>query len=127
MLGQYDPASELTHQFPYSKVNARIDNVRDVYDLFGLDLAIDATGEELVSEMVNARRVRSGLNTPVVHVRIRGNGECVQTFWTQGESYACFRCLVHAGHKNYREERYPVLKGEAQRNRSGVVASPHTP
>lgn len=112
-------ASELTRQFPQSKINACVDNVRDVHDLFDADLVIDATGEESVSEMVNARRVRSGLDTPVLHVRIRGNGECVQTFWAQGESYACFRCLLHAGHKNYREERFPVLKGETQRKQIG--------
>lgn len=110
---------ELTRQFPQSKVNALMDNVREVHELFDADLVIDTTGEESVSEMVNARRIRSCIDTPVLHVRIRGNGECVQTFWAQGRSYACFRCLLQAGHKNYREERYPVLKGEVQRKQIG--------
>lgn len=88
-------------------------------DLFKADLVIDATGEEAVSEMINAWRLGSEVDTPVLHARIRGNGECVQTFWAQGSTLGCFRCLLHAGHKNYRQERHPVLKGETQRKQLG--------
>lgn len=112
-------AVELNRQFPLAKVRPLVRNVRDLNDPFKADLVIDATGEEAVSEMINARRLESGADTPVLHVRIRGNGECVQTFWAQGRSLGCFRCLLHAGHKNYREERYPVLKGETQRKQLG--------
>lgn len=112
-------AAELKRQFPLARLRPLVRNVRDVNDLFKADLVIDATGDEAVSEMINARRLQSDLDTPVVHVRIRGNGECVQTFWAQGRSLGCFRCLLHAGHKNYREERYPVLKGDTQRKQLG--------
>ena len=74
---------------------------------------IDANGDETVSEMINSRCLQSDHDTPVLHARIRGNGECVQTLWAQRRSLGCFRCLLHAGHKNYREERYPVLKGDS--------------
>lgn len=112
-------ADELKRQFPFSKVRARVRNVRGQTDLFDADLVIDATGEEAVSEMINAMRLERGTDTPVLHVRIRGNGECVQTFWAQGCELGCFRCLLQADHKNYREERYPVLKEQPQRKQLG--------
>lgn len=112
-------AAELKRQFPLATVRPLVSNVRDLNDLFKADLVIDATGDEAVSEMINARRLQTDLDTPVLHLRIRGNGECVQSFWAQGRSLGCFRCLLHAGHKNYREERYPVLKGETLRKQLG--------
>lgn len=114
-------AEELKHQFPLSKVHAVVRNVRDLANLFDADLVIDATGEEAVSEMINARRLANKADTPVLHVRIRGNGECVQTFWAEGRTLGCFRCLLHAGHKNYRQERYPVLKEEPHRKQMGCA------
>jgi molybdopterin/thiamine biosynthesis adenylyltransferase len=110
---------ELKRQFPFSNVRARVRNVRELADLFDADLVIDATGEEAVSEMINAMRLERGAESPVLHVRIRGNGECVQTFWAQGRDLGCFRCLLQADHKNYREERYPVLKEQPQRKQLG--------
>jgi len=114
-------ADELQRQFPFSAVRARARNARDLADLFDADLVIDATGEEAVSEMINAMRLDRGTKVPVLHVRIRGNGECVQTFWAQGRELGCFRCLVQADHKNYREERYPVLKDQPKRRQLGCA------
>lgn len=110
---------ELKRQFPFSKVRPRFRNVQGLSDLFDADLVIDATGEDAVSEMINAKRLDQATEAPVVHVRIRGNGECVQTFWAQGRQLGCFRCLLQADHKNYREERYPVLKDEPTRKQLG--------
>lgn len=118
-------SAELTHQFPFSKVRPRVDNVRDLEDLFKADLVIDATGEEIVGELINAMRLERETETPVLHVRIRGNGECVQTFWAQGRELACLRCLLQADHKNYRQERFPVLKVEPQRKQ--LACSGFTP
>ena len=112
-------ADELKRQFPFSKVRARVRSVRGLIDLFDADLVIDATGEETVSEMINAMRLDRGTDTPVLHVRIRGNGECVQTFWAQARELGCFRCLLQADHKNYRQERYPVLKEQPKRKQLG--------
>ena len=94
-------------------------SVQGLSDLFGADLVIDATGEEMVSELINSMRLDSGADTPVLHVRIRGNGECVQRFWAQGRQLGCFRCLLQADHKNYRQERFPVLKEQPKRKRLG--------
>ena len=69
-------ADELQRQFPFSAVRAGARNARDLADLFDADLVIDATGEEAVSEMINAMRLDRGTKVPVLHVRIRGNGEC---------------------------------------------------
>jgi hypothetical protein len=96
-------------------------SARELVDIFDADLVIDATGEEAASEMINAIRLDRGTETPVLHVRIRGNGECVQTFWAQGRDLGCFRCLLQADHKNYREERYPVLKDQPKRKQLGCA------
>jgi molybdopterin/thiamine biosynthesis adenylyltransferase len=112
-------AEEMRRQFPLSTVRARVRNARDLADLFDADLVIDATGEEAVSELMNAMRIERQVDTPVLHVRIRGNGESVQTFWAQGRELGCFRCLLQADHKNYRQERYPILKAEPQRKQLG--------
>jgi molybdopterin/thiamine biosynthesis adenylyltransferase len=114
-------ADELKRQFPFSKVRARVRNVRGLTDLFDADLVIDATGEESVSEVVNAMRLGHRADTPVLHVRIRGNGESVQTFWAQARQLACFRCLLQADHKNYRQERYPLLKEQPKRKQLGCT------
>ena len=66
---------ELKRQFPFSKVRVRVRSVQGLSDLFDADLVIDATGEEAVSEMINAMRLDRDTDTPVLHVRIRGNGE----------------------------------------------------
>jgi molybdopterin/thiamine biosynthesis adenylyltransferase len=114
-------AEELIRQFPFSKVRARVRSVQGLSDLFDADLVIDATGEEAVSELINAMRLERGTDTPVLHVRIRGNGECVQTFWAQARQLGCFRCLLQADHKNYRQERYPVLKEQPTRKQLGCI------
>ena len=112
-------AEELKRQFPFSKVRSRVRSAQGLPDLFDADLVIDATGEEIVSELINAMRLDRGTDTPVLHVRIRGNGECVQTFWAQGRQLGCFRCLLQADHKNYRQERFPVLKEQPKRKQLG--------
>ncbi|WP_235038299.1 hypothetical protein, partial [Microbacterium sp. 18062] len=72
-----------------------------------------------MSEMINAMRLDKGTEVPVLHVRIRGNGECVQTFWAEGRRLGCFRCLLQAEHKHYRQERFPVLKELPTRKQLG--------
>ena len=112
-------AEELKRQFPFAKIRARVRSVKGLPDLFDADLVIDATGEEIVSEMINAMRLDKGTEVPVLHVRIRGNGECVQTFWAEGRRLGCFRCLLQAEHNHYRQERFPVLKELPTRKQLG--------
>lgn len=112
-------AKEISRQFPMSKLIPTEQNVCDHNKLFDADLVIDATGEEAVSEMINAWRINAKTRVPVLHLRIRGNGECVQSFWAQGDKLACFRCLLDPQHKDKRKERHEVLKDNTVRKRVG--------
>jgi molybdopterin/thiamine biosynthesis adenylyltransferase len=107
--------AELKRQFPMANLLASEEDVADVSKLFDADLVIDATGEEAVSEMLNARRLALASRTPMLHAWILGNGEAVQILWAQGVKNACYRCLRKSGPGEIREERYPVLKGPPKR------------
>jgi len=108
--------SELERQFPMARVLAIDEDVMNVKTLLDADLLIDATGEEAVSEMLNARRLAKRSNTPLLHVWILGNGDAVQALWTEGSKTACYRCLRKSGPGGKKEERYPVLKHPPQRS-----------
>jgi molybdopterin/thiamine biosynthesis adenylyltransferase len=112
-------AEELLRHFPFANVTPYVSDVRAVTSIFHSDLVIDATGEEALSELLNGVRLQTDANAPILHVRIRGNGECVQTFWAQGRDSGCFRCLLHSDRKHYRHERYPVLKDRTVRKHLG--------
>ena len=112
---------ELVRQFPFSTIDACPTDVRGVPALFSADLVIDATGEESVSEFLNARRIAEATKTPLLHAWIKGNGQTVQTLWVQGSKGGCFRCLRLADHKNYREERFKVLKEDPVRRLIGCT------
>jgi hypothetical protein len=108
--------TELERQFPMAKLLAVSENVMNVKTLLlDADLVIDATGEEAVSETLNARRLTKRSNTPMLHVWILGNGDAVQALWTEGSKTACYRCLRKSGPGGEKEERYPVLKHPPQR------------
>jgi molybdopterin/thiamine biosynthesis adenylyltransferase len=106
---------ELETQFPLAKLVAISEDAIYVKKLLDADLVIDATGEEAVSEMLNARRLAKNSMTPMLHVWILGNGDSVQALWTQGTKAACYRCLRKTGPGEIKEERYPVLKRPPQR------------
>jgi hypothetical protein len=83
----------LTHQFPNSKVTSVARRLNCDRDLRG-QLVINATGEEALSEAVNASHLALINRTPdVLHVWIAGNGEAAQALWVDKPKYACFRCL----------------------------------
>lgn len=113
---------ELLRQFPMAKIEAFTTDVRDVKALLNAHLVIDATGEEAVSEMLNARRLERASTTPVLHVWILGNGEAVQTLWTQERKTGCYRCLRKLDSDGRREERYPVLTQAPTRRQLGCRA-----
>ena len=54
-------------------------------------------------------------------MRVRGNGECVQTFWAEGQKDACLRCLLSAEPGDNRKERHAVLKDDPVRKRRGCT------
>lgn len=97
----------LIRQFPHVKIVAEPRRAAYSSDIAG-DLVIDATGEESVSEAINAnRRSNSVEGVPVLHTYIVGNGECVQALWVDQKKYACFRCMRRSDPA--RTPRFPVI------------------
>lgn len=110
-------AAELTRTFPLVNVVGVVADALSVPDLLGDDLLIDATGEEALSEAINARQQAATENvSPVLYVRIFGAGEAVQTFWVDAKGKgACFRCLRSSDPQNYRAERFPLSSDKSPR------------
>lgn len=100
---------ELLRQFPLSNIEGIPKSVVDYQAIFDADLLIDATGEEAVSELLNGWRLARKTNIPVLHVWIKGNGECVQSLWTDRSGSGCFRCLKSTDDNTYRQDRFKVL------------------
>lgn len=96
--------------------------------IFRCDLVVDATGEEPLSELLNARRLDSGSLTPLLHAWIIGNGEGVQGIWAQGKKFACYRCCQLLPQQDgSRVERYPVLNTGAAPQRRMIGCQAFTP
>ncbi|MFN4351676.1 MAG: ThiF family adenylyltransferase [Hylemonella sp.] len=110
---------DLRRQFPLADIEAVVKKAEQVSSLYRGDLVVDATGEEALSELLNARRLDSGSPTPLLHAWIIGNGEGVQGLWAEGRKFACYRCcLLLPQQDRSRAERYPVLeKGAAPQRR----------
>ncbi|MEX5551437.1 ThiF family adenylyltransferase [Pseudomonas pergaminensis] len=107
---------ELERQFPYSKIEANHVDVTPKLDYSHFDLVINATGEEPLSEMLNAQRISNeGASPPILHAWIKGNGECVQALWTDSPKHGCFRCLRRREPGNDMAERYTVLKHDVEK------------
>lgn len=107
---------ELDLQFPYSNIESRPIAITPKLDYSSFDLIINATGEEPLSEMLNALRIRNeGTFPPVLHAWIKGNGECVQALWTDSLKNGCFRCLRRYEPGSEMAERFKVLKNEVEK------------
>jgi molybdopterin/thiamine biosynthesis adenylyltransferase len=98
----------LTKQFSHANIVAEPRSATYPSDIAG-DLVIDATGEEAVSEAINAHRRSTSRveGVPVLHTWIVGNGECVQALWVDQLKYACFRCMRR--NDPARSKRFPVV------------------
>jgi hypothetical protein len=64
--------------------------------LRAFDLIVDASGEEQLSEALNARFL-AGESAPTVFVWINGNGTSVQSFTLADRSLGCLRCWKSHG------------------------------
>lgn len=107
---------ELDLQFPYSAIESRPIAITPKLDYTSFDLLINATGEEPLSEMLNALRIsNNGAFPPILHAWIKGNGECVQALWTDSLKHGCFRCLRRYEPGSEMTERFQVLKNEVEK------------
>lgn len=113
---------DLEKQFPFSRFEAVVGDVRTYPRLFATDLLIDATGEESVNEYLNHQALQRHKKVPVLYVWIKGNGEAVQALWVDEDSDACYRCLLIPNEKKHREPRYRLLKGEVEQRTDGCRA-----
>ncbi|WP_249721496.1 ThiF family adenylyltransferase [Pseudomonas syringae] len=108
--------AELDVQFPYTAIESKPIAITRHLDYSNFDLVINATGEEPLAEMLNAQRIsKDGAFPPILHVWIKGNGECVQALWTDSLKYGCFRCLRRHEPGTEMAERFPVLKHEVEK------------
>jgi molybdopterin/thiamine biosynthesis adenylyltransferase len=110
-------AAELTRTFPLANVMGLVGDALHVPDLLNDDLLIDATGEEGLSEAINARQqAAQGDVSPILYARIFGAGEAVQTLWVDlRDKGACFRCLRSSDPQNNRAERFPLSSDNSPR------------
>lgn len=112
----------LLREFPLAKIESVPRSATEHPRLFGADLLIDATGEETVSELLNGLRIEHQSKNPLLHVWIKGNGECVQSLWADRSGTGCFRCLKTSDEQHYRRERFPVLNQQPIRGAVGCQA-----
>lgn len=80
----------------------------------GFDLIINATGDQAVAEALNAHHQRLS-HTPLLHLWVFGNGDCVQGLWVESRKYACYRCLRHNDEARYGEPRFPLTQTQTLR------------
>jgi len=88
-------AQDLTRSLPGIDVRPRTGSALDL-PLKHFDLIIDATGEEQLSEALNARFV-VGESPPILFVWINGNGTSVQSFMLANEDQGCLHCWKSHG------------------------------
>lgn len=80
---------EFKHIMPSANVRAFPVDAREA-NLAGVDLLIDATGEEALGHWLSAQY---GKTTPLLHVWIEGAGVAVRTLIRQEAGECCYRCL----------------------------------
>ncbi|MGJ7515154.1 ThiF family adenylyltransferase [Pseudomonas baetica] len=83
-------ADELKAAMPTAKTRAYANDAKDV-NLAGLDLIIDATGEESFGHWLAKTAV-----CPTLHVWIEGAGVAVRSLIKQCTEQGCYRCLTEA-------------------------------
>ncbi|MBD8577552.1 ThiF family adenylyltransferase [Pseudomonas syringae] len=89
--------AELKIVMPSASVEAIPKNAFTL-DFSGIDLVIDATGEQglgnwLAGEQASTLLLEGGRMIPLIHVWIDGAGEAVRTLFRRHPSEGCYRCL----------------------------------
>lgn len=95
-------AKELGSAMPTAEVIPFSSDAKDV-NLAGLDLIIDATGEEAFGHWL-----AKAASYPTLHVWIEGAGVAVRTLVKQRPEQGCYRCLTEA---NKHDALLPVIGG----------------
>ena len=88
-------AAELQRSLPGINVRPVIGSVLDLH-LREFDLIVDVTGEEQLSEALNARFL-AGQSAPLIFSWIVGNGLAVQSFTLSSTKLGCLRCWKSHG------------------------------
>ena len=91
-------AERIVADLPGLNVSARARRAQDqLAAMAAADVVIDATGEQGLSEFINAwameRQLAKEPTPTVLHVWINGNGAAVQSFISTDMRFACYRCL----------------------------------
>jgi hypothetical protein len=94
-------AKELRRGAPTSEIDGRCARGQDV-ELSGLDLLVDATGEEALGHWLAWRL--TGAFVPTLSVWVEGPGIAVRALLRDSEEAACLRCLNGVG----RDALHPV-------------------
>lgn len=104
----------LSRESPFANITASEKSAVDFFPR-GFDLVINATGEQAVSEALNFQHVQASKFTPLLHVWIFGNGDCVQGLWVDARKYACYHCLFHHDESQYGKPRFPLTDADTLR------------
>lgn len=116
-------ADELKRHFPGIRIDAIPKSVVLTDRLLITDLLIDATGSQAVAEMLNHFRLSAGrVVSPFLYVWVQGNGEAVQSLWTDSTRHACVRCLRKPHGPQYLEDRFRLLREQPKEGFKGCRA-----
>ena len=113
-LGKADALKEeLCRQFPYARLRALKEDVRNCHRLFEEDLIVDATGEESLSialARTHQHYLHGGGISPLLHVWVAGNGEAAQALFVDRSKGGCYRCMWVDDSERGMKDRIPLLK-----------------
>jgi molybdopterin/thiamine biosynthesis adenylyltransferase len=113
-LGKADALKDdLSTQFPYAKLRALKQDVREYQRLFEEDLIVDATGEESLSialARMHQDHLHGGGASPLLHVWVAGNGEAAQALFADRRKGGCYRCMWIDDSERGMKDRIPLLK-----------------
>lgn len=103
-------ANYLKSHFPASEFVSKTERFTGNKNLKEFDLIVDATGDEAFARFLNALRIEYKKSLPVLHVWVKGNGECVQGILCDGIG-ACYHCLRLDNQDRFDKERFEVSEG----------------
>jgi len=111
----------ILNEFPHLNIDSRPVDVREVKELYNVDIVIDATGEEgfsiALNEIFTQRRLAGNKIPDVLHVWTGGAGEVAQALMVDSLKTACYSCLYIRHPNGEVTERYPTTKAGDESNK----------